>query len=223
VLDVRTGALAGPFTGHDGAITGLAFTVDDKALASSSGDCTILIWGLSIKTVAKAAPDGDSDADWQALRGEDAGKAFAAIRWLATRPEAALKLAREHVKPAGPIDPQWVAARLRDLDNPKFAERDRATRELEESGGRVAAALEQFLTAEPSAEARDRAERILAKVRGREATGGTAQSLRALEILEWVGTAEARGLVEKLAKGADGASLTEEAKRSLKRWRASAE
>jgi WD40 repeat protein len=46
VLDVRTGALAGPFTGYDDTITGLAFTIDDKALASSSGDCTILTWDV---------------------------------------------------------------------------------------------------------------------------------------------------------------------------------
>src|SRR5207244_10853107 len=111
---------------------------------------------------------------------------------------------------------------LGDLEHRKFAERDRATRELEESGDGVAVALEKFLATKPSVEARQRAEKILANIRG-PATDQAAQSLRALEVLEWLGTAKARELVEKLAKGAEGVSLTEEAKRSLKRWRASAE
>src|SRR5205823_4708495 len=103
---------------------------------------------------------------------------------------------------------------LRDLDHPKFAERDRATRELEAAGDGAAAALEKFLATKPAAEARRRAETVLATIRGRAATGQAAQSLRALEVLEWLGTAKARELVEKLAKGADGVALTEEARRS---------
>jgi hypothetical protein len=223
VLDVRTGALAGPFAGHDGAITGLTFTADDRALASSSGDCTILVWDLASTVAAKAAPVGNADEHWRALRGADAAKAFAAARALAADPQAALKLAGEHLKPAEPIDTQWVAARLRDLDHQQFAERERATRELAELGDRVAAAVEKFLAKGPSAEARGRADRILAGIRTRGAADQAAQSLRALEILEWIGTARARGLVETLAKGTDGASLTEAAKGSLKRWRAVAE
>jgi hypothetical protein len=93
--------------------------------------------------------------------------------------------ASEHLKPAKPIDSQWVAARLRDLDYQKFAERDRATRELEEEfGDAVAVAMEKFLATKPSAEARQRAEKILAKIRGRDATDQAAQSVRALEVLE---------------------------------------
>jgi WD40 repeat protein len=222
VLDMRTGALAGPITGHDGGITGLAFTIDDKAIASSSGDCTILVWDLSGKTVAKPAPDWNPNEDWLALRDGDAPKAFTAMRALAAHPETALQLASEQLKPVEPVDPQWVAARLRDLDNPKFAERVRATRELEESGDRVAVALEKFLANEPSAEARGRAEKLLEKIRS-GATGQTAQSLRALEVLEWIGTSKARELVEQLAKGAEGALLTEEAKRNLKKWKSSGE
>ena len=76
VLDVRTGVMAGPFTGHDDEITGLAFTIDDKALASSSGDCTILIWDVSAKTITKTATNGNLDQDWQLLRGEDAQKSI---------------------------------------------------------------------------------------------------------------------------------------------------
>lgn len=223
VLDVRTGVMTGPFTGHDDEITGLAFTIDDKALASSSGDCTILIWGVSAKTVAKTATNGNLDQDWQLLRGEDAQKAFTAMRALAAHPETALKMASEHLGPAEPIDPQWLASRLRDLDHQEFSERERATRELEEFGDRVASGLEKILATKPSLEASKRTEKILEKIRGRVAEGQAAQSLRALEVLEWIGTAKARELVEKLAKGAEGVSFTVDAKRSLKRWKSYAE
>jgi hypothetical protein len=145
------------------------------------------------------------------------------MRALSAHPETALKMAREHLKPAEPIDPQWVAARLRDLDNQEFAERERATRELDEFGDRVVAALEKFLATKPSAEARKRAGGILERIRARPAAGQAAQSLRALEVLEWIGTARARELVEKLAKGDEGASVTVDAKRSLKRWKSPAE
>jgi hypothetical protein len=145
------------------------------------------------------------------------------MRRLAADPETALKTASEHLKPAKPIDSPWVVARLRDLDHQEFAERDRATRELEESSDGVAVAVERFLATKPSAEPRRRAEKVLARIRGRDATDQAAQSLRALEVLEWLGTAKARELVETLAKGAEGMSLTEEARRSLKRWNASAE
>jgi WD40 repeat protein len=223
VLDVRTGAIAGPFAGHDGGITGLAFTIDDKSIASSSSDCTILIWDISAKAGARSIADGVSNNDWRALRGEDAQNAFTAMRALAANPETALKIAGKQLKPAEPIDPQWLAARLRDLDNQKFAERERATRELEEVGDRAAAALETFLAAKPSAEARGRAEKLLMKTRSQVATSESAQALRALEVLEWIGTPKARELVENLAKGAEGALVTEEAKRSLKRWKSSTE
>jgi hypothetical protein len=72
----------------------------------------------------------------------------------------------------------------------------------------------------PSAEARERAERLLAKLRGPASESErTAQTRRGLEVLEWIGNESARELVEILAKGADGAALTEEAKAMLARWR----
>ncbi len=42
---------------------------------------------------------------------------------LAANPDTVVKIAREHLKPAQAIDPQWVAARLRDLDHQEFSER----------------------------------------------------------------------------------------------------
>jgi len=82
----------------------------------------------------------------------------------------------------------------------------------------VAPALVNFLAGKPSLEARRRAAQILETIRARGATGQAAQFLRALEVLEWIGTAQARKPVEKLARGAAAVSYTEDAKRSLKRW-----
>jgi hypothetical protein len=47
-------------------------------------------------------------------------------------------------------------------------------------------------------------------------TDGLRQ-VRALELLEWVGTEEAKALLKELAKGAPSAALTERAKAALKR------
>jgi WD40 repeat protein len=221
VLDVGTGTLIGPFAGHDDAITCLAFTLDEKALASSSADSTILIWDVASAAARNPAQGGgDADRAWQALASEDAKIAFAAIRTLAANPDKAVKRIGDRIKPVAPLDKEWVAARLRDLDSAKFAERDRATRELEQAGERIVPFLEKLLEGKPTAEARERAERLVSKLRGPGSeTGRTAQTQRGLEVLEWIGSKSARELVEILAKGADGAALTKDAKETLGRWR----
>ena len=51
-------------------------------------------------------------------------------------------------------------------------------------------------------------------------TGGSPeelQLLRALEVLEMIGTAEARKVLERLARGAEECDLTREAKAALER------
>jgi WD40 repeat protein len=220
VLDLYTGARLGPFSGHAGDVSGLVFTADDKALASSSADSTILIWDIASAAAKHSYAGGDADQAWQSLGSDDAKIAFAALRALAASPERSLRRIGDRIKPAKPLDKDWVAARLNDLDNEKFAERDRATRELEEAGERIVPFLEKLLAGKPSAEARERAERLVTKLRSPSSESErTAQTRRGLEVLEWIGSESARELVEILAKGADGAALTEEAKAMLARWR----
>src|SRR5262245_20831427 len=163
---------------------------------------------------------GDTDQAWQTLGSDDPKTAFAAIRTLAANHSRALKRIGDRVKPAEPIDKDWVAARLRDLDHEKFAERDLASRELEQIGERIVPYLDGFLAGKPSVEARERAERLLARFRGPNSEPERqAQNRRSLEVLEWIGNSAARELVELLAKGAEGAALTEEARTMLKRWK----
>jgi hypothetical protein len=215
VLDVQTGAMLGPFAGHDDAVMGLTFTRDNRALASASADSTILRWDVAAAIVNKPLQTDDIEGAWQALAGDDAKAAFEAIRQLTADPEKAVKIIRQNLRPAEPLNADWLATRLRDLDSPKFAQRDRATRDLEQLGEGIISVLEKFLAGKPSAEAQDRAERILVKAR---VWANGLQMTRALEILEWIGDPSSRRLVEELAKGADDASLTHAAKAMLKRW-----
>lgn len=219
VLDLYTGVRLGPFSGQY-EVSGLAFTADDKALASSSADSTILIWDIAGAAAKHSYQGGYADQAWQTLGSDDAKVAFAALRALAASPEQALRRIGDRIKPAKPLDKDWVAARLNDLDNEKFAERDRATRELEEAGERTVPFLEKLLSGKPSVEARERAERLVAKLRSPASESErTAQIRRGLELLEWIGNASARELVEILAEDAERTALTEEAKATLRRWR----
>ena len=215
VWDIHRGEMLGSFEGHDGPITDLAFTADDRALVSASEDSTLLVWDLAEAAAKKPPPRaGDVNQAWQTLAGDDAQASYQAIRVLASSPDAAVRLLARHLQPVGSIDAERVKACLRDLDSDQFEARERATRELEQLGESAEALLERFLAGSPTLEARLRVKKILeARQRAR------VLQVRALEALEWMNDAGARRLVEALAAGAPNARLTRDAKAALARMR----
>jgi WD40 repeat protein len=218
VWDVHRGELLGPFTGHDDAITGLAFTADDRALVSSSADSTLLVWDIAGAAAKKSSPKpGDVDQAWRALSGKDAQAAYQAIRILSSSPDATIALLARHLHRVDTIDTKRIDACLHALDSDKFEQRERATRELEQLGEQAWASLDHFLAGQPSLEARRRAEQILEKVRDMPRNPDQLRELRALEALEWMGGDGARRLIAALAKGAPDARLTRAAKAALGR------
>ena len=97
--------------------------------------------------------------------------------------------------------------------------RERASDELEKVGESSASTLRRALEGEPSTEARRRIEYILKKSDTTAPRGELLRSLRAIELLEMIGTAEAKAVLRDLAKGAVGASVTRTAKEALDRIR----
>src|SRR5262249_17529242 len=151
---VRRGEPVGPFAGHDAPVTGLAFTSDDRALASSSEDSTILVWDVAGSASTKPlAGVADFDRAWDALAADDAKAAYTAIRGLTFSPDAVKGMA-VRMKPAPALDPKRIEACLRDLDSEEFAVRERAARDLEQMGDRAESALERFLRGTASPEAK---------------------------------------------------------------------
>src|SRR5205085_91419 len=112
-----------------------------------------------------------------------------------------------------------LAGLIADLDDERFTVRERASSELALFGEAAAPALRKKLADKPSLEARQRVEQLLARLNNPLGAWSPDElrGVRALEVLERVGTSEASQILESLSKGASGDRLAQEAKASLDR------
>jgi hypothetical protein len=222
LLEVATGKERGRFVAPGVGIEFLAFAPDGKTLASRNADKTAFIWDLTgrvrggqVQPVKLLAEDLESL--WAELAGADAAKAYRAVWTLAAAPQQVLPLLQKHLQPAAAIDGQRTARLIADLESDEFTTREKATAELVKLGRVAVPALRKVLTSQPSLETRRRVEQILTKLKEGAPPPEQLRALRAVEVLEHTGTAEARRLLATLAKGAPEAQLTQEAKASLER------
>jgi WD40 repeat protein len=229
VWEVASGKLRCRLEGHRGRITALAFSSDGARLASGSQDTTILVWDMT-GAWTKAARKADLSPDemnqlWDDLASTDGGKAEAAVWNLAAAPLRVVTFLKGRLKPVPHDQSRRLRALLSDLDSEKFASREAATAGLEQMLDYAHPTLARLVHKGPSLEVRRRVETLLKKMRRPEFIGGRAREARALEVLERIGTTEARALIRALASGAPEAPLTEEAevvRRRLARTRSPA-
>jgi hypothetical protein len=111
---------------------------------------------------------------------------------------------------------------IRELDHMKYTQRERAMRDLEKLGAEVEEALEAVLRGKPTLEVRRRVEQVLGRVKWQGLHPERARPVRAVEVLERIGTTEARQLLQALAGGAAADPLTEHARAALERLKKTA-
>jgi hypothetical protein len=128
------------------------------------------------------------------------------------------------LKPIGSGDiEKRIQKAIRDLDADKFAVREAADRELKALGELAAQALQEARQAGPSLEVRQRIDRLLAGLKqplSSEAallSGEKLRSVRAIRVLEQIGTREAVALLRHVASGSDAVRETREARAALGR------
>ncbi|MBL8794104.1 MAG: sigma-70 family RNA polymerase sigma factor [Planctomycetia bacterium] len=156
---------------------------------------------------------------WVDLGQADGTRARLAIQTLSAAPRESLPFLKQRLRPPGPQERQLterVCRLIADLDSEKFATRQQASDELVKLGFDALPLLRGRLMDQPSLEVRTRIEQVL------ERMGGFPEAelvvpVRAVRVLEAVGTPEARRLLETLAAGPPGAPPTLAARAALAR------
>jgi hypothetical protein len=223
-FEVATGKLRRTLYGHAGCVRSLAMAPDGRRLLSVSDDTFGLLWDTTPAAAAKPRKEpltaAAADGLWVTLAGPEAQPAYAAMAELAAAPDRAVALLRRELKPApaAPTDAQ-LDRLFADLDSERFAIRDKASRRLAEWGELAVPGVRKRLVKTDSAEVRKRSQHFLDRFDPATLKPDRLRQMRAVELLEGIGTPAARDVLSELAKGAVEAPLTREAAAALERLR----
>ncbi len=221
VIEVATGGEVRRVDGVSWAVTATAFTQDGRALAVADSNSTILVYDMTGRTKDAALPERPFTPDtlaarWGDLTGPDAGKAFDAQWALASSPKEVTPFLAKKLTPVPAADGERVDSLLRDLDSDDFGTRESAYARLQELRDTAVPALQRTLARSRSIEVKRRIEQLV-----KERAAAEVASLRALKVLEAIGTPAAQEQLRALARGATAARLTVEAHAALRRLRLS--
>jgi hypothetical protein len=165
---------------------------------------------------AAALRPGELESLWRELRGEDAGKAWAAAWRLADFPREAVALFGERLKPVRAAPAEVTRKLIDGLDGDTAEGREEALSRVAALGARAEPALRAAL-ASASAEQKRRITRLLDDLARPGALTATQRGdLRAAAVLGWVATPEARQVLKRLAGGIAAAPLTRQARAMLR-------
>jgi RNA polymerase sigma factor (sigma-70 family) len=173
---------------------------------------------LPLAEVPKGLTDKQVEQLWDDLRRDELSRVALAMRTLAAVPDKAVPLLARQLRPVPvPKNVEQLERWIRDLDSDAFVARQKAEGELAEVGEQAKGLLEQALRRPGTLEFRRRVERLLERMDEKNLQPERCHELRAIRVLEYADTAEARKLLKTLAEGAPGAMLTEEARAALAR------
>lgn len=200
-------------------VHGITFSPQGQILASAMDDTTVLLWDIAPadwRKPAKALAARERTQRWTDLGSEDASTSYRALWDLAAEPADTVSFLKERLQVVPDVQPKRLEQLIADLDSDSFARRETASRELYRLGTIAESALRKALGNSPSAELRRRAELLLKALPGwllKEPE--TLRIVRAIWVLQRIGTPEARAILEKLAVGAPAARQTQEAKAAV--------
>jgi RNA polymerase sigma factor (sigma-70 family) len=218
--ELATGRLRLELTGLGAAVKAISFSPDGRLFATGSADTTALVWDYrALPLLGEPASELSGkklEALVTALSSDDAKAAFRAVCALARAPKQAIPLLAERL---GKADAKKIEALIGQLDAKEFEVRDKAMKALAAMGMAAAPALRKAQKTSADVDVRLRAGVVLRQLE-KVALTQRLLGLRALEVLEMAGTAEARRVIEDLARGPAEAELTQEAKAALGRMRA---
>jgi RNA polymerase sigma factor (sigma-70 family) len=193
---------------------------DGRLLASLEWARPALVWGVShwagrqMKPLSPSA--GQLAKQWSDLGEADPGKAYDAMGKLLRAPGPGVRYLQERLRPVALADPRRVRRLLADLGSDQFSVREAAFRELAGRGPQVEPLLRAALEDKPALETRLRVESLLRAFSG-PPPADTLRTLRGIQVLERIGSPEARQVLAGLGRGAAAAPETRDARAALQR------
>jgi WD40 repeat protein len=206
-FDPATGDELARFESHDSVVVALGLSPDGRKVVSGAADGTVTLWDLSPAFAAPTAKLGDERLKslWNELESADGQAAFRAIGTLSRHPDETLPFLRP-LLPHGPAaDPKVVARLVADLDHEDFAVREKASAALARLGHAAAPLLRSAANSATSPETRGRLRALVARLDNAGIGTARTRSLRALEVLERIGSAEARAVLRDVRDFGDRA------------------
>jgi hypothetical protein len=198
-----------------GGVTGFAFTPDGRRLVVGHPDTTLTVWDFEAVEQSAVGASPTAPDPWERLANRDARTGLAAVRQLAADPTAAVPLLQRRFRP----DRARITRLIADLDDPRFPVRDAASKELAATADAAEPVLREAVETSGSAEVRERVGRILRRFESEDGQRPVAhlRAVRAVEVLERIGTPEARAVLAEWAATAQRTERGVEAKSTLDR------
>jgi hypothetical protein len=216
-FDLRSGRELPPLSGHGSAVIALCCTPDGKRIHSYGLDGRFLAWRTSSgrEWQPKSGPLADAalEALWDTLSGDDPRDLFGSVRVLAAAPAQSVPFLRKRLAAVPQVDVEQINRLVAEVQKGDYNARKKAVRELRKIGAAAAPALHRSQERGYDELLR----RLMFEFDSLALPAEQVRAVRAVAVLERVGTDEAGKLLKKLAEGAAEAPLTLEAKAALAR------
>lgn len=204
-------------------ITCLTFSPDGSRLAVGKVDGSVPIWDVAQLRLLAGPRLRQLGTEklrelWEELADRKAPTGQSAINTLVAGGGDSVAFLAKHIQPAPMVDPKWIVEQIDQLDSNDPNVRQKAFTALEQIADDAEPAMIAALSRSTiSVEVRKRLEELLA-VPGSTRSPETLRRIRAVQILDRIGSEAAREVLRKLAEGNPKAIETLDAKQALDRF-----
>jgi dipeptidyl aminopeptidase/acylaminoacyl peptidase len=190
---------------HGDQSAAVAFAPDGRALLTGSMDETARLsditgWDGQHGPWPKELAAEELSSLWRALASEDGFEAHQAIWTLVRWPKQAVPFLEANLRPDPAVE-RRIELLIADLNSDQFAVRHKATQALEGLAEPTEGPLRRVLQQRPSLEVSRRIDALLRRLETQVSFAYRARRQRASEVLEQIGTPEARQALKSLGLG----------------------